>query len=44
VTELIKDDANKITGCILEAVINKKTYPIDWQALKEDNLWLMGWK
>jgi len=44
VTELIENEANQITGCIIEAVINKNIYQIDWQVLKNSEDWLMGWK
>ena len=44
VSTLIKDEDNEIIGCMLEAVINKNCYEIEWQALKNDDKWLMGWK
>jgi tryptophan-rich hypothetical protein len=43
VTELIRDEQETIIACELEAVINKKTYQIDWKTLKDDSRWLMGW-
>lgn len=44
VTELLKDDVEKITGCVLEAVINNKTYPTDLALLKDSEQWKIGWK
>jgi tryptophan-rich hypothetical protein len=44
VTRLRRDDDEQITGCKLEAVINKNCYDIDWQQLKDPSSWLMGWK
>ncbi|MEB8431579.1 TIGR02450 family Trp-rich protein [Cocleimonas sp. KMM 6892] len=44
VSELIKDEEEKIIGCKLEAVINKNLYEIQWQRLKNNEEWLMGWK
>lgn len=44
VTEMIKDDDENIIGCHLQAVINKNQYEIDWQDLKDNEKWLMGWK
>ncbi|GAA0418780.1 TIGR02450 family Trp-rich protein [Cocleimonas flava] len=44
VSELIKDEEEKIIGCKLEAVINKNHYEIQWQRLKNNEEWLMGWK
>lgn len=37
-------DNNKLTECQLEAVINNHLYTIDWQQLKNQQQWLMGWK
>ncbi|WP_299879751.1 TIGR02450 family Trp-rich protein [uncultured Cocleimonas sp.] len=44
VSELLKDEEERIIGCKLEAVINKNQYDIDWQRLKNNEEWLMGWK
>ena len=44
VSELLKDEEDKIVACMLEAVINKNDYKIDWQKLKNNEEWLMGWK
>jgi len=44
VTELICDESEKIVACVVEAVINKKNYTVEWKKLKDDDLWLMGWK
>ncbi len=44
VTRLLRSDDEKIIACELEAVINKKSYEIDWQLLKESSNWVMGWK
>ena len=44
VTRLIRSEDEQVTGCELEAVINKRSYEIDWQQLKDASNWLMGWK
>ena len=44
VTELLIDEADKIVGCVLEAVINNNNYSIDWALLKNSEQWQMGWK
>ena len=44
VTKLLRNDDEKIIACELEAVINKKSYEIDWQQLKESSNWIIGWK
>ena len=43
VTRLLRGD-EKVTGCELEAVINKSRVEIDWQQLKDSADWIMGWK
>lgn len=44
VSELVKDEADFVIACKLEAVINKKMYEIDWKQLKDNQQWIMGWK
>lgn len=44
VTKLLRNDDEKIIACELEAVINKNSYEIDWQQLKESSSWIIGWK
>ncbi|MAY43306.1 MULTISPECIES: TIGR02450 family Trp-rich protein [unclassified Neptuniibacter] len=39
-----EDDESKITGCVIEAVIDKQAYQIDWRDLKDTGYWLQGWK
>ena len=44
VSKLLKNEDDDVIACRLEAVINKNNYEIDWQLLKNDENWLMGWK
>ena len=44
VTRLLRSDDEKVIACELEAVINKNSYEIDWQQLKDSSNWVMGWK
>lgn len=44
VCRLLRSDDQQITGCQLEAVINKRSYDIDWQQLRDSSRWIMGWK
>lgn len=40
----VLDDANNETVTYtLEAVLTKRTRAIDWQELKNDSIWKMGW-
>jgi tryptophan-rich hypothetical protein len=44
VTRLLRGDDEQVTGCELEAVINKSRVEIDWRQLRDSSNWLMGWK
>jgi tryptophan-rich hypothetical protein len=38
------DEDQKLVECIIEAVMTKGEYSIDWRELKESNSWLIGWQ
>jgi len=44
VTQLLRDDEEIITGCVLESVITKNAYSLGLEELKNADNWLMGWK
>ena len=44
VTKLIRDTNETVIGCVLEAVIDKNTYELNWHELKDASRWLTGWK
>ena len=44
VVKLIRASDQTIIACELEAVINKKSCQIKWQALKDSGNWIMGWQ
>ncbi|MDJ0831875.1 MAG: TIGR02450 family Trp-rich protein [Gammaproteobacteria bacterium] len=44
VTRVIRDEQQRVIGCELEAVIDRRSYNIDWHELEDDSRWLMGWK
>lgn len=43
VTRLHRDEQERVYGCVLEAVINHQEYELEWQVLKDRELWLPGW-
>jgi len=43
VTQLLRDEAGQVVGCLLEAVLSKNEYPLDWRILKDTGQWLQGW-
>lgn len=45
VTELLMDDVSeKVTGVVLQAVINHNEYSLTPEVLKDAGRWQMGWK
>ena len=43
VIKLLRNENEQITGCELEAVINKRVIRIDWRELKDPATWTQGW-
>ena len=44
VIRLLRDENRQVIACELEAVIDRQSYRIDWQELRDDSRWAMGWK
>ena len=44
IKELEFDENNKVTHCLIEAIISNNKKLIDWEELKESQHWLQGWK
>ena len=44
VVELVRDEHDRIIGCELEAVINRRRMDYDWRDLRDETRWSMGWK
>ena len=44
VTEIEFDDEGAVTACMIESVMSKRIVPIQWQALKNQDQWIQGWK
>ncbi|WP_407701783.1 TIGR02450 family Trp-rich protein [Thiothrix litoralis] len=44
ITELDFDEDEEVIHCLIEAIISKRSEPIEWQELKNDEKWLQGWK
>jgi len=43
VTSVLRDEQDRPTGCILEAVLSRREYQLDWRELRDDGHWLQGW-
>lgn len=44
VTKLEFDEDEKVSLCLIEAVISHREIEIDWINLKDNNKWRQGWK
>lgn len=44
VTEIEFDEEGVVISCVIEAVMSKRTFPIQWQNLKNQDQWIQGWK
>ncbi len=44
ITDIEFDDEGVVIHCEIEAVMSKRTQLIDWRQLKEQDVWLQGWK
>jgi tryptophan-rich hypothetical protein len=38
------DEDQTVVSCMIEAVMTKNEYAIDWRELKDNNNWLIGWQ
>ena len=44
VTVEFDDESKDVVLCELEAVMTTHVYSIDWQELKDSDVWRQGWK
>jgi tryptophan-rich hypothetical protein len=44
VTELIRDQDERVVACLIEAVHNRRARRIDWRELQDATTWLQGWR
>ena len=44
VTKVEFNENSTITHCLIEAVITKREEEINWIELKDEKIWLHGWK
>lgn len=38
------DEHQKVVECVIEAVMTKNEYTIDWRKLKDTHTWMLGWQ
>lgn len=44
ITSVKFDEQQTVIECVIEAVMSKNEYSIDWRDLKMTDHWLVGWK
>ncbi|CAI8793663.1 TIGR02450 family Trp-rich protein [Pseudomonas sp. IT-232MI5] len=44
VTELFRDEEGTVLEVELQAVLTKRAERLDWQVLKNNDQWLLGWQ
>ncbi len=44
VTEVEFDEEGIVTLCSIESLISKRSIPINWHDLTNENNWVQGWK
>ena len=44
ITAVKFDEHQNIIKCIIEAVLTKNEYAIDWSELKRQDIWRIGWQ
>ena len=43
ISEVEYDENGKVTHCLIEAVITKRSFSIQWQTLEKASQWVSGW-
>ncbi|KTF16080.1 TIGR02450 family Trp-rich protein [Pseudoalteromonas sp. H105] len=44
ITDIEFDEEGVVIQCEIEAVMSKRTQLIEWRQLKDQDVWLQGWK
>ena len=44
VSEIEFDEDDIVVSCCIEAVMSKRSIPINWHDLQDDSNWTHGWK
>ena len=44
VSEIEFDEEGLVVACCVEAILSKRSIPIDWRDLRDDSRWVQGWK
>ena len=44
VSEVEYDEEGHVITCLIESVLSKNEYAIDWRELKNEEKWAQGWR
>ena len=44
ITKVNVDEEQRISECVIEAVISNNEYAINWRDLKDNQCWKQGWQ
>jgi tryptophan-rich hypothetical protein len=44
ITEVEFNEEGAIIHCLMEAVITRRSFPIEWRELRNNSEWITGWK
>ncbi|TMM43954.1 TIGR02450 family Trp-rich protein [Colwellia ponticola] len=44
ITVVTFDEQQKVIECVIQAVMTKNEYTIDWRELKDSDKWKIGWQ
>lgn len=44
VAEVEYGEDHSVLACVIEAVMSKQQYPIEWRDLKDSSQWSQGWQ
>ena len=44
ITEVEFDEYQTLYHCMIEAVMSKRSYTLQWRELRDANQWLCGWQ
>ncbi len=44
ITTVEFNEEQQVINCVIEALMTKNEYSIDWRDLKSKENWLMGWR
>ena len=44
VTGVEFDEQGKLIDCLMEAVMTRRSFSLDWRTLADNDHWIQGWK